>query len=189
MLIFVSVKRNLYIFFGIVLILAVMLYSCGNRKAIQSDNAFVIPVKADLLMAITDHIKTDSEKDSYLYPDSVLCASVWFDHRGVIDSVLILSGPMTINDEEFIFTEEHFIGYLAGKNYLVSVASLGEDNPQLVSQFIDTTALLTDRKQYKLVSETFTSHLDGLNVCAFLQSAYLINPDGELTFANRRKRR
>ncbi len=188
-LIFASVRRNLFIFFGAFLMLAVILHSCGNRKATQSDEAFAIPMKADLLMAITDHIENDSEKESYLYPDSVLCVGVWFDHRGVIDSLFILSGPMPIYDEEFTFTEEHFIGYLTGKNYLVSVASLGEDKPQLVSQFIDTTALLTDRKQYKLMSEAFTSHLEGLNVCAFLQSAYSINPDGELAFANRRVRR
>ena len=164
-------------------------YSCGNQKTKHNDEAFVIPIKAELLKAIINHIDNDATKDSYLYPDSVLCAGVWFDNRGVMDSLFILSGSMPIYDEEFTITEEHIIGYLTGKNYLVSVASLGEDKPQLVSQFIDTTALLTDRKQYKLMSEAFTSHLEGLNVCAFLQSAYSINPDGELAFANRRVRR
>jgi hypothetical protein len=169
--------------------LAFIPYSCGYRKARQSDEAFVIPIKAELLKAIINHIDNDAAKDSYLYPDSVLCAGVWFDNRGVMDSLFILSGPMPIYDEEFAFSEEHFIGYLTGKNYLVSVASLGEEKPHLVNHFVDTTALLTDKTQYKLVSEAFTSHLEGLDVCAFLQSAYSITPDGELIFANRRVRR
>ena len=125
---------------------------------------------------------------NYPPPDSVLCAGIWFDFRGEADSLYVLGGPMPLYDEDL---DIHFLGYLEGENYLVSFAALGKANPQTINQILDTTALQTNREQYKASVDAFitSSHLSGKNVCAWLVSSFSFDEFGGLVLQNRRMRR
>ena len=125
---------------------------------------------------------------NYNYPNSVLCAGIWFDFRGKADSLYVLGGPMPLYDEDL---DTHFLGYLEGENYLVSFAALGKANPQTINQILDTTALQTNREQYKASVDAFitSSHLSGKNVCAWLVSSFSFDEFGGLVLQNRRMRR
>jgi hypothetical protein len=84
------------------------------------------------------HIDEEKEQGRYLYPDSVVCASVWFDFRGEIDSLYVLSWPIALYEDEFANPEVHFLGFIENNNLLIGIASLGEENPQTISSFVDT---------------------------------------------------
>ena len=74
-------------------------------------------LKRNSLAAINGHIDEERARGNYNYPDSVLCAGIWFDFRGEADSLYVLGGPMPLYDEDL---DTHFLGYLEGENYLVS---------------------------------------------------------------------
>ena len=65
----------------------------------------------ELTDAVFETIDFDKKQGEYFFPDSLLCAAVWFDFRGDVDSVHVLGGPMPLYDEEFGNPEENFIGY------------------------------------------------------------------------------
>lgn len=146
-------------------------------------------VNPRLLHAILESIDEEKKMGNYHYHDSVLCAGVWFDFRVDVDSVYVLGGPMPLYDEEFANPEENFIGYYEGRNCLISVASLGKQDDQLVGRFVDTADLSKDKDAYKIAADKFTAPLSEKNVCAFLQSSYTIEPDGRLLLNKRRLRR
>lgn len=145
-------------------------------------------LKRNSLAAINGHIDEERARGNYNYPDSVLCAGIWFDFRGKADSLYVLGGPMPLYDEDL---DTHFLGYLEGENYLVSFAALGKANPQTINQILDTTALQTNREQYKASVDAFitSSHLSGKNVCAWLVSSFSFDEFGGLVLQNRRMRR
>jgi len=145
-------------------------------------------LKRNSLAAINGHIDEERARGNYNYPDSVLCAGIWFDFRGEADSLYVLGGPMPLYDEDL---DTHFLGYLEGENYLVSFAALGKANPQTINQILDTTALQTNREQYKASVDAFitSSHLSGKNVCAWLVSSFSFDEFGGLVLQNRRMRR
>ena len=145
-------------------------------------------LKQKSMAAINGHIDEERARECYNYPDSVLCAGIWFDCRGEADSLYVLGGPMPLYDEDL---DTHFLGYLEGENYLVSFAALGKANPQTINQILDTTALQTNREQYKASVDAFitSSHLSGKNVCAWLVSSFSFDEFGGLVLQNRRMRR
>ena len=101
-------------------------------------------LKRNSLAAINGHIDEERARGNYNYPDSVLCAGIWFDFRGEADSLYVLGGPMPLYDEEFGNPEVNFIGYYEGRNCLISVASLGEQDDQTVGRFVNTADLSKD---------------------------------------------
>lgn len=141
----------------------------------------------ELADVIIDHIDEDRAQGSYNYPDSVLCAGVWFDFRGESDSIRVLGGLMALYEGEFEQPDVHFLGYLEGDNLFVSIASLGEEKPQSLQQLLDTATLLTDREQYKATADAFAATVPGY--CAWLESTYTIDADGALILNNRQIRR
>ena len=143
----------------------------------------------ELTNAVFETIDFDKEQGEYFFPDSLLGAGVWFDFRGDVDSVYVLGGPMPLYDEEFGNPEVNFIGYYEGRNCLISVASLGEQDDQTVGRFVDTADLSKDKEAYKIAVDKFMAPLSDKNVCAFLQSSYTIEPDGRLLLNKRRLRR
>ena len=146
-------------------------------------------LKRNSLAAINGHIDEERARGNYNYPDSVLCAGIWFDFRGEADSLYVLGGPMPLYDEEFGNPEVNFIGYYEGRNCLISVASLGEQDNQTVGRFVNTADLSKDKEAYKIAVDKFMAPLSDKNVCAFLQSSYTIEPDGRLLLNKRRLRR
>ena len=146
-------------------------------------------LKRNSLAAINGHIDEERARGNYNYPDSVLCAGIWFDFRGEADSLYVLGGPMPLYDEEFGNPEVNFIGYYEGRNCLISVASLGEQDDQTVGRFVNTADLSKDKEAYKIAVDKFMAPLSDKNVCAFLQSSYTIEPDGRLLLNKRRLRR
>ena len=139
-----------------------------------------------LSQAILESIGEGKKVGSYHYPDSVLCAGVWFDFRGEADSLYVLNGPMPLYGDD---SDNQFLGYIEGKNCLVSFAAMGKTNPQTINQILDTTALQTNQVQYKASVDAFTSHLSGMNVCAWLVSSFSFDEFGGLNLQNRRMRR
>ena len=133
-----------------------------------------------LMHAILESIDENKKSGYYHYPDSVLCAGVWFDFRGDVDSVYVLGGPMPMYEEEFASPEVNFIGYYEGKNCLISVASLGMQDDQTVEKLVETAHLSKDKDAYKTATDKFTAPLGGMNVCKFLASSYTIGPKGTL---------
>ena len=146
-------------------------------------------LKRNSLAAINGHIDEERARGNYNYPDSVLCAGIWFDFRGEADSLYVLGGPMPLYDEEFGNPEVNFIGYYEGRNCLISVASLGEQDDQTVGRFVNTADLSKDKEAYKIAVDKLMAPLSDKNVCAFLQSSYTIEPDGRLLLNKRRLRR
>ena len=140
-------------------------------------------LNAELADVIIDHIDEDRAQGSYNYPDSVLCAGVWFDFRGESDSIRVVGGPMALYEGEFEQPDVHFLGYLEGDNLFVSIGSLGEEKPQSIQQLLGTAALLTDREQYKAAADAFIAGLP--SICASLQSTYAIGADGTPVLNNR----
>ena len=138
------------------------------------------------MAAINGHIDEERARECYNYPDSVLCAGIWFDFRGEADSLYVLGGLMLLSDDA---PDTHFLGYVEGENCLVSFAAIGESNPETINQILDTTALQTNREQYKASVEAFTSHLPGKNICAWLVSSFSFDQFGGLVLQNRRMRR
>lgn len=136
----------------------------------------------ELADVIIDHIDEDRAQGSYNYPDSVLCAGVWFDFRGESDSIRVVGGPMALYEGEFEQPDVHFLGYLKGDNLFVSIGSLGEEKPQSIQQLLGT-ALLTDPEQYKAAADAFIAGLPC--ICASLQSTYSIGVDGTPVLNNR----
>lgn len=96
----------------------------------------------------------------------------------------MLSGPIALYEDEFANPEVHFLGFIENNNLLIGIASLGEENPQTISSFVDTTALQINKEQYKSVSDAFMSHLRNLDVCSFLISSSFINSSGLLVPAH-----
>ena len=143
----------------------------------------------ELTNAVFETIDFDKEQGEYFFPDSLLCAGVWFDFRGDVDSVHVLGGPMPLYDEEFGNPKVNFIGYYEGRNCLISVASLGKQDDQTVDRFVETAYLSKDKDAYKMAVDKVTAPLSEKNVCAFLQSSYTIEPDGSLLLKSRRLRR
>ena len=143
----------------------------------------------ELTNAVFESIDFVKEEGEYFFPDSLLCAGVWFDFRGDVDSVYVLGGPMPLYDEEFANPEENFIGYYEGRNCLISVASLGKQDDQTVGRFVDTADLSKDKDAYKIAAYKLTAPPYDKNVCAFLQSSYTIEPNGRLLLNKRRLRR
>ena len=158
-------------------------------RLIERSNRMGDCFQPELTNAIFETIDFQKEQGEYLFPDSLLCAGVWFDFRGDVDSVYVLGGPMPLYDEEFANPEENFIGYSEGKDCLISIASLGKPDDQTIESFINTTYLSTDKDAYKIAVDKFTAPLSDKNVCAFLQSSYTIEPNGRLLLKNRRLRR
>ena len=146
-------------------------------------------LQPELTNAVFETIDFDKEQGEYFFPDSLLGAGVWFDFRGDVDSVYVLGGPMPLYDEEFGNPEVNFIGYYEGRNCLISVASLGEQDDQTVGRFVNTADLSKDKEAYKIAVDKFMAPLSDKNVCAFLQSSYTIEPDGRLLLNKRRLRR
>ena len=146
-------------------------------------------LRPELANAVSQTIDFQKEQGEYPFPDYQICASVWFDFRGDVDSVYVLSGPMPLYDKKFTNPDEHFIGFYGGKDYLISIASLGKPDDQTIERFIDTTYLSKDEETYKMALDKFTAPLSGKNVCAFLQSSYTIEPNGSLLLKSRRLRR
>lgn len=141
-------------------------------------------LKQSYLTAINGHIDEERARGIRDYPDSVLCAGIWFDFRGETDSLYVSGGPMPLYDDD---SDTHFLGYIEGENCLVSFAALGKKNPQIINQILDTTALQTNREQYKASADAFTSHLP-VN-CAWLVSSFSFDEFGGLDLQNRRMRR
>ena len=143
-------------------------------------------LKQNSMAAINGHIDEERARECYNYPDSVLCAGIWLDFRGEADSLYVLGGLMLLSDDA---PDTHFLGYVEGENCLVSFAAIGESNPETINQILDTTALQTNREQYKASVEAFTSHLPGKNICAWLVSSFSFDQFGGLVLQNRRMRR
>jgi hypothetical protein len=141
-------------------------------------------LKQNSITAINGHIDEERARGCYNYPDSVLCAGIWFDFRGEADSLYVSGGPMPLYDDA---PDIQFLGYIEGENCLVSFAAIGKRNPQTINQILDTTALQTNREQYKTSVEAFTSHLPGN--CAWLVSSFSFDQFGGLDLQNRRMRR
>ena len=172
-----------------------------ERSHKDADDSWFFPLSMDLRDAVFWHIDEEKALGRSDYPDSVLCASIWFDYRGQMDSLHILEGPIPLYDDEFANPEFSFIGYLEGENILICLASLGGEKPKIENWFINTLSLKTDKEQYKTVFSAFTSHLSNVNVCSHLESTYYVNPvdsiilgnevhpSFELVFDNRRLRR
>ena len=132
-----------------------------------------------LLHAILESIDEEKKMGDYHYPDSILCAGVWFDLRGDVDSIYILSDPVPLYDEayESLSPEKTFLGYYEGKNCLISIASIGKLEGQTVKRFVDTADLSTDKDAYKTTSKKITPDLD---ICARSVYSYSVEPDGTL---------
>ena len=143
-------------------------------------------LKQNSMAAINGHIDEERARECYNYPDSVLCAGIWFDFRGEADSLYVLGGLMLLSDDA---PDTHFLGYVEGENCLVSFAAIGKANPQIINQILDTTALQTNREQYKASVEAFTSHHPGKYICAWLVSSFSFDEFGGLVLRNRRMQR
>ena len=145
-------------------------------------------LKQNSMAAINGHIDEERARECYNYPDSVLCAGIWFDFRGEADSLYVLGGLMLLSDDA---PDTHFLGYVEGENCLVSFAALGKANPQIINQILDTTALQTNRELYKASADALitSSHLSGKNVCAWLVSSFSFDEFGGLVLRNRRMQR
>ena len=147
----------------------------------------LLPVlKQNSINAINGHIDEERARGIRDYPDSVLCAGIWLDFRGEADSLYVIGGLMPLYGDA---PDTHFLGYVEGENCLVSFAAIGESNPETINQILDTTALQTNREQYKASVEAFTSHLPGKNICAWLVSSFSFDEFGRLDLQNRRMRR
>ena len=147
----------------------------------------LLPVlKQNSSNAINGHIDEERARGIRDYPDSVLCAGIWLDFRGEADSLYVIGGLMPLYGDA---PDTHFLGYVEGENCLVSFAAIGESNPETINQILDTTALQTNREQYKASVEAFTSHLPGKNICAWLVSSFSFDEFGRLDLQNRRMRR
>jgi hypothetical protein len=145
-------------------------------------------LKQNSMAAINGHIDEERARECYNYPDSVLCAGIWFDFRGEADSLYVLGGLMLLSDNA---PDTHFLGYVEGENCLVSFAAIGKANPQIINQILDTTALQTNRELYKASADALitSSHLSGKNVCAWLVSSFSFDEFGGLVLRNRRMQR
>ena len=145
-------------------------------------------LKQNSMAAINGHIDEERARECYNYPDSVLCAGIWFDFRGEADSLYVLGGLMLLSDDA---PDTHFLGYVEGENCLVSFAAIGKANPQIINQILDTTALQTNRELYKASADALitSSHLSGKNVCAWLVSSFSFDEFGGLVLRNRRMQR
>jgi hypothetical protein len=145
-------------------------------------------LKQNSITAINGHIDEERARGIRDYPDSVLCAGIWFDFRGESDSLFVLGGPMPLYDDDL---DNPFLGYIEGENCLVSFAALGKANPQTINQILDTTALQTNRELYKASVDALitSSHLSGKNVCAWLVSSFSFDEFGGLVLQNRRMQR
>ena len=145
-------------------------------------------LKQNSIAAINGHIDEERARGIRDYPDSMLCAGIWFDFRGETDSLYVLGGPMPLYDDD---SDTHFLGYIEGENCLVSFAALGKANSQIINQILDTTALQTNRELYNASADALitSSHLSGKNVCAWLVSSFSFDEFGGLDLQNRRMRR
>ena len=70
-------------------------------------------LKQNSMAAINGHIDEERARECYNYPDSVLCAGIWFDFRGEADSLYVLGGLMLLSDDA---PDTHFLGYVEGEN-------------------------------------------------------------------------
>lgn len=143
----------------------------------------------DLYSVILEHINCEIDSGLYVYPDTLLCASVWFDYRGESDSLYIMGGLMALYDEQFIKTEDTFLGYYNDQKRFLCFAVMGIDDKNQIGQKVDISALKKDREAFQKESAPIMSSISVQNLCLFLMSSYSFSPDGILLFSQRRLRR
>jgi hypothetical protein len=146
-------------------------------------------ISEDLYSAILKHINSEIDSGLYVYPDSLLCASVWFDFRGESDSLYIMGGLMALYDEPFIKPKDTFLGFFNDQNHFLCFAVMGVDDKNQIGHKVDISALKTDRETFQKESAPIMSSISVQNHCLFLMSSYSFSPDGNLLINQRRLRR
>lgn len=142
-------------------------------------------VSEALYNIIIDHIDYEKNNQYYQYPDTIICAGVWFDVRGAVDSILVLGGPMApINDNNSI-SDVTFIGYYKDTHTFISFASLGRLHPKLLNENLIRDALNNSIYDYQRDVDSLVSCYINKDVCKWLVSSYCIEKDSVFVLSSR----